>query len=230
MRSCSGHAPSRSGWGSTPIGASPGGADASCARLIADERRLVAVARVERRGRRRERPVQRVHERRRDAVCHRERREAAVVVDDVERDHDRRRCRSRRTLRATWSTSYSARSISSGWDSSSSGTTSARDAEPGAQNSVTSMPPADQRLGEDADDRLDATVPGRRHGDPGRSQHRDPHGAPRRASQGLRSRGREVKKDRASARSRRGDRQPHRSTGAGGSGPPHEAVARSPAR
>ncbi len=48
------------------------------------QRRLVPVAGVERRGVGGERPVQRVHERCVDAVCHREPGEAAVVVNDVE--------------------------------------------------------------------------------------------------------------------------------------------------
>ena len=42
--------------------------------------------------------------------------------------------------RATWSTSYSERSISSGWGASSSVTTVALETDPGAQNRVTSWP------------------------------------------------------------------------------------------
>jgi hypothetical protein len=49
----------------------------------AHERGLVAVARIERRGLRGERSVQRVHERGVDAVRHREPREPAVVVNDI---------------------------------------------------------------------------------------------------------------------------------------------------
>src|SRR5581483_10540381 len=50
----------------------------------ADKCPLVPVTPVERCGLRRERSVQRVHERCIDAVCHREPGEAAVVVYDVE--------------------------------------------------------------------------------------------------------------------------------------------------
>src|ERR1700683_857939 len=42
--------------------------------------------------------------------------------------------------RPTWSTSYSERSISSGWDWSRSGTAFARETEPGAQKSRTACP------------------------------------------------------------------------------------------
>jgi hypothetical protein len=71
--------------------------------------------------------------------------------------------------RATWSASNSERSMLSGWAAGSSGRTFARDCDPGAQNSSTSLP----RVAQQRQDELDAAVSRRRNGDPGRREHRD---------------------------------------------------------
>jgi hypothetical protein len=145
----------------------------------ADQRCLVAVAGVEGRGLRGERTVQGVDQRRPQAVGHRQRGEAAVVVDDVEA----------LAIFAGVDPIEGAGDvvglIQGALDLVGVGGAEQRDdvgARFGARGAEERhlVAAADERLGQRADHRLDSAVAGRGDRDPRRRQHRDPQRTRRR--------------------------------------------------
>lgn len=139
----------------------------------ADEPSLAAVPRVEAADLVAERPVRRVDERRADPIRHREGREAAVVVDDVERPSLRGRRVDRRE-RARDMVHFVDRAadpvrVRLGEQRAHA----RRRARSGRAEQLDVVPARDERLAQQRDDRLDPAVRRRRDRDPRGREHRD---------------------------------------------------------